>query len=212
MRVVTWYAGKWVNDRRVQLAIVGFVWSGTGYAGRTMLTMTLVIAFLAGAGSNGDRHGNGRPRGSRERERGGVTAEDEAMDGEGRAAKGGERREGVTVAGGVTIEEMPPSPAAVAPLGRVDPNVSAVSSSRGGGAKQRTPVAAASCGRGRFGEGIARRVSERVGMMTRLWLWDRIRDRLAARSGFAQADSAFRRGAGRRTGAAVGASRPRGEG
>ena len=113
VRVVTWYAGKWVNDRRVQLAIVGFVWSATGYAGRTMLTMTLVIAFLAGAGSNGDRHGNGRPRGSRERERGGVTAEDEAMDGEGRAAKGGERREGVTVAGGVTIEEMPPSPAAV---------------------------------------------------------------------------------------------------
>ena len=147
VRVVTWYAGKWVNDRRVQLAIVGFVWSATGYAGRTMLTMTLVIAFLAGAGSNGDRHGNGRPRGSRERERGGVTVEDEAMDGEGRAAKGGERREGVTVAGGVTIEEMPPSPAAAAPLGRVDPNVSAVSSSRGGGAKQRTPVAAASFGR-----------------------------------------------------------------
>ena len=147
VRAVTWYAGRWLHDRRVQLAIVGFVWSGTGYAGRTMLTMTLVIAFLAGAGSNGDGHGNGRPRGSRERERGGVTVEDEAMDGEGRAAKGGERREGVTVAGGVTIEEMPPSPAAVAPLGRVDPNVSAVSSSRGGGAKQRTPVAAASCGR-----------------------------------------------------------------
>ena len=146
VRVVTWYAGKWVNDRRVQLAIVGFVWSGTGYAGRTMLTMTLVIAFLAGAGSNGDRHGNRRPRGSRERKRGGVTAEDEAMDAGRRAAKGGERREGVTVAGGVTIEEMPPSP-----LGRVDPNVSAVSSSssRGGGTKQRTPAAAAvaSCGR-----------------------------------------------------------------
>ena len=46
----------------------------------------------------------------------------------------------------MTIEEMPPSP-----LGRVDPNVSAVSSSssRGGGTKQRTPAAAAvaSCGR-----------------------------------------------------------------
>ena len=76
VRAVTWYAGRWLHDRRVQLAIVGFVWSGTGYAGRTMLTMTLVIAFLAGAGSNGDGHGNGRPRGSRERERGGVTVED----------------------------------------------------------------------------------------------------------------------------------------
>ena len=69
------------------------------------------------------------------------------MDAGRRAAKGGgERREGVTVAGGVTIEEMPPSP-----LGRVDPNVSAVSSSssRGGGTKQRTPppAAVASCGR-----------------------------------------------------------------
>ena len=147
VRAVTWYAGRWLHDRRVQLAIVGFVWSGTGYAGRTMLTMTLVIAFLAGAGSNGNGHGNAS-RGSREREgERGVTAEDEAMDGGRRAAKGGgERREGVTVAGGVTIEEMPPSP-----LGRVDPNVSAVSSSssRGGGTKQRTPAAAAvaSCGR-----------------------------------------------------------------
>ena len=148
VRAVTWYAGRWLHDRRVQLAIVGFVWSGTGYAGRTMLTMTLVIAFLAGAGSNGNGHGNGS-RGSREREgERGVTAEDEAMDGGRRAAKGGgERREGVTVAGGVTIEEMPPSP-----LGRVDPNVRGAvssSSSRGGGTKQRTPAAAAvaSCGR-----------------------------------------------------------------
>ena len=148
VRAVTWYAGRWLHDRRVQLAIVGFVWSGTGYAGRTMLTMTLVIAFLAGAGSNGNGRGNGHARGSREREgERVVTAEDEAMDAGRRAAKGGgERREGVTVAGGVTIEEMPPSP-----LGRVDPNVSAVSSSssRGGGTKQRTPAAAAvaSCGR-----------------------------------------------------------------
>ena len=148
VRAVTWYAGRWLHDRRVQLAIVGFVWSGTGYAGRTMLTMTLVIAFLAGAGSNGNGRGNGHARGSREREgERVVTAEDEAMDAGRRAAKGGgERREGVTVAGGVTIEEMPPSP-----LGRVDPNVSAVSSSssRGGGTKQRTPppAAVASCGR-----------------------------------------------------------------
>ena len=29
-RAVTWYAGKWLNDRRLQLAIVGFIWSGTG--------------------------------------------------------------------------------------------------------------------------------------------------------------------------------------
>ena len=33
VRAVTWYAGRWLNDRRVQLAIVGFVWSGTGVAG-----------------------------------------------------------------------------------------------------------------------------------------------------------------------------------
>ena len=97
------------------------------------------------------RSGNGRGDGSRKAcEEGGITAEDEAIDAR-RASPGGERREGVTVAGGVTIEEMPPSPAAVAPLGRVDPNVSAVSSSssRGGGTKQRTPAAAAvaSCGR-----------------------------------------------------------------
>ena len=140
VRAVTWYAGRWLNDRRVQLAIVGFVWSGTGVAGRTMLTMTLVIAFLAGAGSGG----NGRGDGSRKAcEEGGITAEDEAIDAR-RASPGGERREGVTVAGGVTIEEMPPSPGEPAtPLGRVDPNVSAVAPSvRGGGAKQR----AGSCG------------------------------------------------------------------
>jgi hypothetical protein len=29
-RAVTWYAGKWLNDRRLQLTIVGFIWSGTG--------------------------------------------------------------------------------------------------------------------------------------------------------------------------------------
>ena len=123
----------------MQLAIVGFVWSGTGVAGRTMLTMTLVIAFLAGAGSGGNGRGDGRGDGSRKAcEEGGVTAEDEAIDAR-RASPGGERREGVTVAGGVTIEEMPPSPGEPAtPLGRVDPNVSAVAPSvRGGGAKQR---------------------------------------------------------------------------
>ena len=118
-RAVTWYAGKWLNDRRLQLAIVGFIWSGTGYAGRTLLTLTLVIMFLTGGKTSTSTSGGGANK----------RREDEPVV-EGERLEGLERP-GVTVAGGVTIEEMPPSPAAVTttPLGRVDPNVTRVAGS-----------------------------------------------------------------------------------
>lgn len=118
-RAVTWYAGKWLNDRRLQLAIVGFIWSGTGYAGRTLLTLTLVIMFLTGGKTSTSTSAGGANK----------RREDESVV-EGERLEGLERP-GVTVAGGVTIEEMPPSPAAVTttPLGRVDPNVTRVAGS-----------------------------------------------------------------------------------
>ena len=80
------------------------------------MTLTLVIMFLTGGKTSTSTSGGGTNR----------RREDEPVV-EGERLEGLERP-GVTVAGGVTIEEMPPSPAAVTmtPLGRVDPNVTRV--------------------------------------------------------------------------------------
>ena len=83
------------------------------------MTLTLVIMFLTGGKTS-----TSTSAGSANKRR-----EDESVV-EGERLEGLERL-GVTVAGGVTIEEMPPSPAAVTttPLGRVDPNVTRVAGS-----------------------------------------------------------------------------------
>ena len=83
------------------------------------MTLTLVIMFLTGGKTSTSTSGGGVNK----------RREDEPVV-EGERLEGLERP-GVTVAGGVTIEEMPPSPAAVTttPLGRVDPNVTRVAGS-----------------------------------------------------------------------------------
>ena len=83
------------------------------------MTLTLVIMFLTGGKTSTSTSGGGANK----------RREDEPVV-EGERLEGLERP-GVTVAGGVTIEEMPPSPAAVTttPLGRVDPNVTRVAGS-----------------------------------------------------------------------------------
>ena len=76
----------------------------------------------------------------------------------------GLERPGVTVAGGVTIEEMPPSPAAVTttPLGRVDPNVTRVAGSIHVSGTRGGSMGPLGRGQGRFGEGDDR-VERRFG-------------------------------------------------
>ena len=83
------------------------------------MTLTLVIMFLTGGKTSTSTSAGGVNK----------RREDESVV-EGERLEGLERP-GVTVAGGVTIEEMPPSPAAVTttPLGRVDPNVTRVAGS-----------------------------------------------------------------------------------
>ena len=83
------------------------------------MTLTLVIMFLTGGKTSTSTSAGGVNK----------RREDEPVV-EGERLEGLERP-GVTVAGGVTIEEMPPSPAAVTttPLGRVDPNVTRVAGS-----------------------------------------------------------------------------------
>ena len=83
------------------------------------MTLTLVIMFLTGGKTSTSTSAGGVNK----------RREDEPVV-EGERLEGPERP-GVTVAGGVTIEEMPPSPAAVTttPLGRVDPNVTRVAGS-----------------------------------------------------------------------------------
>ena len=80
------------------------------------MTLTLVIMFLTGGKTSTSTSAGGVNK----------RREDEPVV-EGERLECPERP-GVTVAGGVTIEEMPPSPAAVTttPLGRVDPNVTRV--------------------------------------------------------------------------------------
>ena len=58
-----------LNDRRVQLAALGTIWSLTGYAGRTLLALAVATAFLT-SGSNATRTDDGFGAGSTTR--GGV--------------------------------------------------------------------------------------------------------------------------------------------
>ena len=94
------------------------------------MTLTLVIMFLTGGKTSTSTSAGGVNK----------RREDEPVV-EGERLEGLERP-GVTVAGGVTIEEMPPSPAAVTttPLGRVDPNVTRVAGSIHVGGKHGSPL------------------------------------------------------------------------
>lgn len=72
-----------LNDRRVQLAALGTIWSLTGYAGRTLLALAVATLFLTG-GSNATRADDGA---------------------------GVDLGVGSTARGGVVITELPESPA-----------------------------------------------------------------------------------------------------
>ena len=60
-----------LNDRRVQLAALGTIWSLTGYAGRTLLALAVATLFLTG-GSNATRADAGAGVGVGSTARGGV--------------------------------------------------------------------------------------------------------------------------------------------